>query len=376
LAAGVVAAASSATAESRPPVALVTLRGPTMGTAYSVKCWAPGGATAGRDAADAPDDASLRDAVERVLAEIDVQMSNYRPDSELSQFNRAAAGAWFPVSPATALVVSEALRYHRLTQGAFDVTVGPALALWRFGPQGGDDQTAYRAPSDDQLAAALTRMGADRLAARLDPPALRKEVDGLEVDLSAIAKGYGVDAVGERLRELGMTNFMVEIGGEIRAAGVRPDGQPWRIGIEHPQVDRPSLSRVAPLRDLAMATSGDYRNFRRHDGRRFSHVLDPRTARPIPYRGVSVTVVAATCMEADALATALLVMPPAEAYAWCEREQVAALFHFREPPAASGPTAAASASGDDVVVRSTARFRTLVPEISPPPTVGPASAPR
>jgi thiamine biosynthesis lipoprotein len=349
-------AAVSAPPASEPFV----LRGPTMGTAYSIKYWQRPSPEGRPDSID-PQDVAAK--VTAALADVDRQMSTYRDDSELSRFNQSPAGDWFPVSHDTALVVQEAIRIHELTDGALDVTVGPLLTLWKFGPGGGNERQQYHAPSDDEIAAAQARTGVDKLSVRLDPPALRKQADALEVDLSAIAKGYGVDVLCDVLRAAGAEDYMVEIGGEVRTAGLRPDGLPWRIGVEHPQVAERGVSRIVPLRDLAMATSGDYRNFRHHDGRRYAHIIDPRSGRPIPFRGVSVTVLAPTCMEADALATALLVMSPETAYDWCETHRVAALFHGRQTAADQGEAASSADAGDElpVTIRATSRFAELAP---------------
>jgi thiamine biosynthesis lipoprotein len=331
-----------------------------MGTAYSIKYWQ-------RPAAEGPqapiDQQAVAAKITAALAEIDRQMSTYRDDSELSRFNQSPAGDWFPVSHATAIVVQEALRIHALTDGALDVTVGPLSRLWKFGPGGGNDRQQYHAPSDAEIAAAQASTGVDKLSVRLDPPALRKQADALEVDLSAIAKGYGVDVLCDVLHEADVDDYMVEIGGEVRTAGLRPDGVPWRIGVEHPQVAQRGVSRIVPLRDLAMATSGDYRNFRHHDGRRYAHIIDPRSGRPIAFRGISVTVLAPTCMEADALATALLVMSPKTAYDWCEAHRVAALFHGRETPADEDGNDPSVDAGDEqpVTIRATSRFAELAP---------------
>jgi thiamine biosynthesis lipoprotein len=300
-----------------------------MGTTYHVKCWAPltdTGPVGGLNA----DPTGLQSAIDTLLAQIDLQMSTYRDDSEISRFNQAAADEWFDVSPATAYVVRRALHYHRLTDGALDVTLGPVLHLWGFGSTRARQQATTQVPDAEALATALQQCGAEHLQARLTPPSLHKTLAALEIDLSALAKGFGVDAVGELLDERRLANWMVEIGGEVRARGDRPQGGPWRIGVENPERERRALSRVIPLDDAALATSGDYRNFRTIAGERYAHIVDPATGQPLRYRGISVSVVASTCMEADALATALLVMPSDAAYDWCEANDVAALFHLRE----------------------------------------------
>lgn len=320
----------------------VSITGKTMGTTYSVKCWSRN---------DVEFDTMPLD-IQTLLDKINEQMSTYLPDSELSRFNQSQAGDWFAVSPETAFVTSEALRYHELTDGASDVTVGPLVRLWDFGPGRHEIGSELETPSDDALAEAKAKTGAAKLEVKLEPPTLKKQIEGLEVDLSSIAKGYAVDAVSELVAERGYENFMVEIGGEVRAAGKRQDGQPWKIGIESPNLEERRIYQVVALADLALATSGDYRNFREFDGQRVSHIIDPRSGRPLPYRGWSVTVLAPTCLEADALATALLVRGEDEGYDWCEQHKVAALFLIRQQ--------------DQVQERATPRFLELSPVVEQP----------
>ena len=197
----------------------LTFGGPTMGTHYRVSI------AKASDTVELPD---LKRDVESLLAEIDRQMSTYRPDSELSRFNQASADEWFPVSAATAEVVSAAQEISEKTQGALDVTVGPLVRLWHFGPDDASDGAKRRnpqLPSAEAIEAAKTAVGYQKLAVRTDPPALRKEIDNLEVDLSSIAPGYTVDQMAEMLIERGLEDFTVEIGGEVRSSGTRPGWQ-------------------------------------------------------------------------------------------------------------------------------------------------------
>jgi FAD:protein FMN transferase len=175
----------------------------------------------------------------------------------------------------------------------------------------------------------LPAIGMDRLAARQDPPALRKTAPGLQVDLSSIAKGWAVDEIAGLLRDAGHAAFLVEIGGEIRAGANKPDGSPWRIAVETPVTDRREVRRVVPLTDMAMATSGDYRNFFEAGGQRHSHTLDPRTGQTVRHALASVTVFAPSCAEADAWATALLALGDRDAPAVAEAAGVEALFIVR-----------------------------------------------
>ncbi len=313
----------------------LALRGATMGTTYHIKLPpAPASFDVERLHADVKD----------VLAQIDRQMSTYRGDSELSRFNRAPAGEWFPVSAATAEVVSAAREISEKTGGALDVTVGPLVRLWHFGPP--DDsrdgrKPEFKPPEDAALRAAREHVGYRNLDVQSDPPALRKKTAGLEADLSSIAPGYAIDRLCELLAERGLKDFMVEIGGEVRAAGRRPDGMPWRVAIERPVAGGRAMQAAIPLVDGAIATAGDYRKFFEYAGRRYSHLIDPATGRPVAHSLASVTVVADTCLAADGWDTPLLVLGPRRGYECAERHGIAALFISRgDDEAAVRPTSA------------------------------------
>jgi len=228
------------------------------------------------------------------------------------------------------LVVGEAIRTSQQTGGAFDATVGPLVNLWHFGPE----RNGGSVPSDSQIAENRERVGYQRVQARLDPPALKKSRPDVEVDLSAIAKGFGVDKVAEYLDRRGAEGYMVEIGGEVRTRGRRGDGSPWKIGVVKPADDpaggQSLVQRVLPLGDDALATSGDYRNFFEQDGTRYSHTIDPRTGRPVEHQLASVTVVGPTCMQCDALATALMVLGPEAGYNLAVDRALAVLFVVRD----------------------------------------------
>jgi len=298
--------------------------GPTMGTTYHVRLVA--------ESADV-DVSGLQADIEALLAEIDRQMSTYRDDSELSRFNRAPADRWFAVSAATAKVVAAAQEISRKTDGALDVTVGPLLQLWHFGPDAATNVAAKAdLPTDEMLKAARTHVGYEKLEVRLNPPALRKLTDRLEVDLSSIAPGYAVDRMAAILAEPGIDNFMVEIGGEVRTAGRRSDGKPWRVAIERPLVERREMQMALPLVDAAISTAGDYRKFFEHAGRRYSHIINPATGRPVEHSLASVTVVADTCIEADGWDTPLLVLGPERGFQCAKENGIAALFISRDKP--------------------------------------------
>lgn len=310
---------------------VVELRGLAQGTTYSIKLVAP---------LDPAERAALHADVNRLLAEFDAQVSTYRDDSELARFNAARSTDWFPVSLTTARIVHRAREVSEASGGAFDVTIAPVLKLWRFNRRGGPPQL----PDEDALAAARQRVGYRHLEVRLDPPALRKTLSEVEVNLNAIAPGYSVDLVAELLHERGYHDFLVEIGGELRASGRKPGGSSWRIGIERPaEAGSPRMLQAAvPLDDLAVATSGDYRQYFEVGGRRYSHTIDPGTGRPVEHRLSSVTVFANDCTTADAYATALMVLGPQQGLALAEREGLAVWMLIRDD--AGGLTTASSSA--------------------------------
>lgn len=276
------------------------------------------------------DDSSAEDFEEQIevrLAEINRLMSTYDPESELSRFNASQSTDWFEVSSETAVVISAALEIAEKSNGQFDPTVGPLVNLWGFGPNG----RRRDPPSEEQIAAARANVGYQQVEARLDPPAIRKSNGEVYLDLSAIAKGYASDAVVERLGTPDdgkpfVDAAMVEIGGEIRTYGTKSNGQPWRLGIERPDSEFQMVRQVVAIDNGdALATSGDYRNFFADHGHRYSHTIDPGTGRPVTHKLASVTVRTPTCMEADALATALTVMGPEKGLAWATENRIAAV---------------------------------------------------
>lgn len=273
---------------------LQAIAGQTMGTTYSVKLGAAG--------KGAPDLAQVSQEVEAELQRVNEQMSTYLTTSELSRFNQQTSDEWFAVSAETAQVVELALQLTRDSNGAFDVTVGPLVNLWGFGPT----PRKSSVPSQAEIDEALKAVGADKLQVRLVPPALRKTFSGLQVDLSAIAKGHGVDRVAEVLERLQFTSYFVEIGGEVRTKGKKPGGQAWQVGIERPSSEGRSVAQVLEMTDQALATSGNYRNFFEVDGRRFSHTISPQTGWPIADPIASASVLADNCALADGLATAMM----------------------------------------------------------------------
>lgn len=289
------------------------LSGMTMGTTYNITL------VTEEDVASLSD---LHAEVTQALARVNQQMSTYIPDSEINRLKAQPVGEWIEVSEPLAEVLAISLWVSELSAGAFDVTLRPLIDLWGFGP----NQTEDRVPSDAEIQLAQEQVGYQHLM--LDEAGLRIKRDkAIDLDLSAVAKGYGVDVLAELLQRRGISRYLVEIGGEMRLKGLNGRDLPWRIAVERP--DPQSLQSVyQPLSvtDTAVATSGDYRNYFEKDGVRYSHTIDPRTGRPIVHNLVSVTVLHSSSAVADALATAFNVMGPDQALAIANREGIAALF--------------------------------------------------
>ena len=289
--------------------------GLTMGTQYNVVV-VPAGQRLDRDA--------IGTAIEAALADVNAEMSNWSASSEISAVNAAGTES-VALSPALAGVLEAANAVHLASDGRFDVTVGPLIDLWGFGA--GTAQP--HVPSDADITAALARTGQSRVMT-LDNGALQKSLPEAEIYLSAIGKGHGVDRVADAIRAFGVTDFMVEIGGDLYAAGRNPAGTPWQIGIESPVAGDRALHQVADVSNLGMATSGDYRNFFEADGARYSHIIDPATGRPILHNTVSATVLTENAMLADAWATAMLVLGRERGLEIAEAEGLAVAFIERE----------------------------------------------
>lgn len=292
------------------------IAGPVFGTQYHINVVLTG---------DEARLENLGEGIEGVLEEVDAAMSTWREDSELSRLNsREDQSQWTDISAPLYEVLAGAADVSRLTEGAFDITIGPVVNLWGFGPEARPD----KAPDDDILAERLSATGYEKLELRADPPALRASQPQY-IDLSAIAKGYGVDAVARYLESAGVMSYLVEIGGEVRVNGRKPDGSAWRLAIEDPVSERRQINRVVALDQHAMATSGDYRNYYESEGRRYSHTIDPESGVPIRHNLASVTVIAENTMLADALATGFNVMGYERAQALATRENIAAYFIVR-----------------------------------------------
>jgi thiamine biosynthesis lipoprotein len=300
-----------------PGTPTISLQGRTMGTYWALRLIQPA----------APDPVALRAAVVAILDEVIRQMSNWEKDSLLTRYNQAAAGTWHDLPPDMAQVIACALDVAAASGGAYDPTIGPLVDLWGFGPAGPAVVPDEAAITDMRDRCGWQRLLLNRNENRLYQPG------GLHLDLSAIAKGFAVDKVAAALAARKIRSFLVDIGGELRGWGIKPDASPWWVGLERAR----TLDGVAggvetkvALHGLAIATSGDSRRFISHDGRRLSHTIDPRTGYPIPDRLAAVTVLHPECMLADVWATALGVLGPEAGMELAAREGLAALFLLRE----------------------------------------------
>ncbi len=299
-----------------PPLggAVHELAGRTMGTTWRVRL------VSGARLAREPVVAAIQGELDAVVAE----MSTWEPGSDLCRFNAAPAQSWHALPARFFEVLEAALGVAHASAGAFDPTAGALVDAWGFGPTAGTRQP----PDAATLAQALRRRGWERLA--LDGPARRAlQPGGLALDFSAIAKGYGVDRVATRLHALGFASHLVEVGGELRGTGIKPDGQPWWVQLEHPEPALAPADTLLALHGLSVATSGDYRRWYEHDGARLSHTIDPRDGLPIRHGVASVSVIHAQCMLADAWSTALGVLGAGQGLALANRLGLAALFVVR-----------------------------------------------
>ena len=318
---------------------VVQLAGATMGTTWHV--------TVVESSTDVTQSA-LQQGIEEQLAQVDRSMSTYREDSEISRFNAATPNTWFTVSPGFYHVLSTALVVGRNSGGAYDVTVGPLVNLWGFGPGPAIDAP----PAEPAIKQLLAQVGQDNIRLDGDSSQLMKRVD-LSLDFSSLAKGYAVDQVANWLAGQGLKQFLVEVGGEMRMAGMSGRGDPWRVAIEQPDSAGRSVATAISLTDVSVATSGDYRNYFEVAGVRYSHSIDPRTGYPVAHDLVSVTVVHPSAMLADAWATALTVLGAEQAMAVAQAEALAVYF--------------IRSTGEDFVHSHTAAFAGYLAEAQPQP---------
>jgi len=296
--------------EKKPiPWELKSITGKTMGTTFNIKIV--------DDKNLSIDYKSLESEINELLIEINLQMSTYIQDSEISRFNNYDSTGWFNISYEFAFLLNTALQVSSLSVGTFDITVGPLVNLWGFGPELKNPEV----PGVKELLEAKSKTGYKLIAVNVDTPAVRKDKPEVYLDMSAIAKGYAVDKVAELLSSKKIINYMVEIGGEVRTAGKNNQDEFWKIGIETP--DSPAnIQKVISIRDYSIATSGDYNNYFEENGIRYSHTIDPRTGMPITHKLASVTVIHSNCALADAYATAINVMGPTVGYDFALKENL------------------------------------------------------
>jgi len=297
-----------------------TFSGNTMGTFYHV--------TLGGNAVITEQEHSrLARTVQEALDDVEERMSLYKADSELSRFNRVPAGQPFIFSKETMSVFRTAQQVYELSGGAFDVTVEPLVDAWGFGL----GQERLGPLSEDEVAQLRQQVGFHKLQIDYEKSSITKTAPALRCDLSAVAKGYGVDRVGQELMRLGYKDFMVEVGGEVLTRGRNRKGDWWRIAIERPDTLAPTAAHLVRMGDAALATSGDYRNYYEVDGVRYSHTIDPGTGRPVAHNLASVSVISSTCVFADAMATALNVLGPDKGYELALKQGLEAFFLVRTP---------------------------------------------
>ena len=277
-----------------PKPDMMVISGRTMGTTFEVKVARPGAVL---------DAQAVEAEINRLLDEVNRQMSTYRPDSEITQFNRSRSTDWVGISPDFCYVLSVSQQVGEWSDGAFDITVGPLVNLWGFGP----DKVLQRVPPEDSIRARMALVDYRKIEVDKTRSAVRKHIPEMYCDLSAVAKGFGVDKVAMYLDSLDVAHYFVEIGGEVRVKGRNARGEFWRVGIAAPTF---GVQKVVPLNNLAIATSGDYLNYFEKDGVRYSHTIDPETGRPITHRLASGSVLHESCTYADALATAIDVLGP------------------------------------------------------------------
>lgn len=298
---------------------LYTTSGTSMGTGWSARLMLPPGA----------DGAALDRVLQAELDEIVAQMSHWEAASLLSRFNTAPGGSWHVLPLQFHEVLDYALQVHADSAGAYDPAAGALVDLWGFGARGRYDQSGFHAPQRDAITALLAQRAArqpvlDRAGRRVLQPG------GAVLDFSSVAKGYAVDRMAHCLEQRSVRHFVVEAGGELRGAGVKDNGEPWWVEIEGvPDSDADGVRTIVALHGLAIATSGDYRRYFQHGARRVAHTLDPRSGYPVGHDLASVTVLASTCMAADALSTALTVLGPNDGLAFAEQRGIAARFLVR-----------------------------------------------
>ncbi|MBU3917668.1 FAD:protein FMN transferase [bacterium] len=295
---------------------LIEFSGLALGTTYSIKI------------ANLPDKippGSLNKEIDSLLKEIEASMSIFPSSSEISQFNQYTKTDWFRISPQILEVIKESIRISKLSDGAFDITTGGLIDLWGFGKK----VTLNTIPDSEKIRELKSHIGYEKIITMENPAAIRKKDPNLAINLSAIAKGFAVDKVAELFGKKGIPNYLVEIGGEIRTGGFKQGKKLWVVAIERPEKERRTFQRIVKMKNNGMATSGDYRNFFEINQQRFSHTLDPETGRPVVNNLASVSVIHDSCMTADALATAFMVLGEKDALSLAEHENLAVFIIVR-----------------------------------------------
>ena len=292
------------------PEPIISLSGSTMGTTYHIKVVSN---------KSLPEPQLLQAEIDMALEVVNDQMSTYRADSELSKFNQLQVQQSVSVSADTIKVIKEGMRLYNETDGALDITLGPVVNLWGFGP----DKRPISEPTQAQIDAAKAKMGIHELS--VNGLTLTKHNADLYVDLSSIAKGFGVDKVAALLDKYHVSGYLVEIGGELNVKGTKSDNTPWRVAVEQPTSEGQAVQQIIEPGTMSLATSGDYRNFYQENGERFSHLIDPRTGYPIKHQLASATVLHSSCMTADGYATAMMVLGTEASLALAKKNNLAVM---------------------------------------------------
>ena len=311
-------------------------RGLTMGGTFSVKIVTP------KDELETPGLHDVDRALRSTLDRIEGLMSTWDRDSELSRFNRSTSLEPFAVSPETYEVFKWSIEVGGLTGGALDVTIGPLVDAWGFGPDGHRNTL----PTDEEIARLRRAIGPGRIELNAANQTVRKTRPEVRCDLSSVVPGYAADRLWTALADRRFTDFLVDVGGEVRTRGRNQAGAPWQVAVERPMLHGDAIQRLVPVSDLAITTAGDYRKYREVDGQRIAHILDPRTGRPLTHRLASVTVIDALAVRADAFDTALMVLGPDEGMALARKLNLAVLFIER--------------TGEGFTERATPRFDEII----------------
>lgn len=293
--------------------AMESFGGPTMGSTYSIKYVRHAGL---------PKPALVQVEVEKILADVDRQFSTYRSDSDIERFNQLPANSCQKMPPSVLELVRIGEQLSLQSDGSFDLTVEPLLNLWGFGPQGREEKV----PAAEALAKVRQRVGHVHL--RIDGDQLCKDA-AVEVDFNSIAAGYAVDLIAAKLEVLGIHDYLAEATGELKAAGRKLDGTPWRIALEEPRDDQQVAERIVAIDGYGLSTSGDYRNYFVQGGQRFSHTFDARSGAPVSHKLASVTVIHPSALMADGLSTLLLILGPERGWDYAEKHDIGAFFVIR-----------------------------------------------